>query len=119
MVISTGTVVLAPESTPSTVRVVNNFVLFPNNVVLLIAVRENDTPLIVSLNAELLKGLTVEEAAAPPIPSKDTNNLLSAIVAIYPPDSTTFANPWKFKVFGLTVVDYKSTYLFFSFSRFN
>ena len=39
-----------------------------------------------------------------PIPSKFTNNLLSAIVAKYPPGSVTFAKPWKFKVFGFTEV---------------
>ena len=37
--ISTGMVTLAPESTPSRVRVVNNLELVPNNVVLLIAVK--------------------------------------------------------------------------------
>ena len=104
LVISTGIVTLAPESTPSIVKVVNNFVFVPNNVVLLIAVRLNDVPLIVSLKAELLKGLDVVKAAAPPTPSNATNNLLSAIVAKYPPCSVIFAKPWKFNVFGFTDV---------------
>tara|TARA_Y100000385_G_scaffold65162_1_gene64481 strand:- start:1 stop:426 length:426 start_codon:yes stop_codon:yes gene_type:complete len=104
LVISTGIVTLAPESTPSSVSVVSNFVFDPNNVVLLIAVKLNEVPLIVSLNAELLNGLAVVEAAADPTPSNDTNSLLSAIVAKYPPGSVMFAKPWKFKVFGFTEV---------------
>ena len=58
--ISTGIVVLPPESLPSIVIVVNSFVLFPNNEVLLIPVNANEDPIIVSLNAELAKGLLVD-----------------------------------------------------------
>mgnify|MGYP006190888697 CR=1 FL=1 len=74
--ISTGIVTLAPESTPSSVIVVNNFVLFPNSVVLLIADKLNDVPLIVSLNADEVNGLTVVEAPPVPTPVKFVNNLL-------------------------------------------
>ena len=70
--ISTGITTLAPVSLPVTVKVVSNFVFDPNNVVLLIAVRLNDVPLIVSLKAEEVNGLAVVADAAAPT-SDDVN----------------------------------------------
>ena len=74
--ISTGIVVLAPESIPSIVIVVVNLVLDPNNEVLLIAVRLNDVPFIVSLKAESLNGLRADTLPFCPTPTNACNNLL-------------------------------------------
>ena len=53
LLISIGIVTLAPVSLPSTVRVVNSFVLLPNNEVLFKAVILIEFPDTVWLNADL------------------------------------------------------------------
>jgi len=60
LLISTGIVTLAPESTPSTVIEVINVLLVPNKVVELIAVRENDWPLTDCESEVLLNGRACE-----------------------------------------------------------
>ena len=103
-VILTGIVTLAPESTPSIVKVVSNTLFVPNNDVLLIAVKDKDCPLIVSLRADCVNGLAVLDFPLAPTPTACVNNLLSANVKKYPPGSFKFDKPEKFKVVGLTVV---------------
>jgi len=69
LVILTGIVTLPPESTPSIVKVVNNTLLLPNNDVLLIAVIDNECPLIVSLRADCVKGFALLDFPFAPTPS--------------------------------------------------
>ena len=51
----------------------------------------NDVPLIVSLKAESLKGLRADTLPFCPTPTNACNNLLSAIVSIYPDGSLRLA----------------------------
>ena len=72
--------------------------------VLLIPVNANEDPTIVSLNAELAKGLLVDVCPFAPTPTNSDNNLLSPIVAIYPLGSFILAIPPKLSVVGLTLI---------------
>ena len=97
LLISTGIVTLAPVSLPSTVSVVNNFWLFPNNEVLFNAAKDIVLPpAIVWLNADLAVKL-----AADVCPPKLDNNLLSAIVYKYPPGSDCALTSLKLSVEGV------------------
>ena len=97
LLISIGIVTLAPVSLPSTVRVVNNFVLLPNNEVLFKAVILIEFPDTVWLNADLALVIT---CVSPP---KLDNNLLSATVNKYPLGSACEATSLKLSVAGVIV----------------
>ena len=102
LLISTGIVTLAPVSLPSTVNVVNNLELLPNNDVLLSAIKLIELPpAIVWLNADL----DVVGKSDANVPPKLDNNLLSAIVYKYPLGSDCALTSLKLSVEGFTSKD--------------
>ena len=86
-----GIVILAPLSLPTTVIVVDKVVnVEPNNVLTVVPVKVNEVP--ISDLDNTVPVVVFNEAAFPtvtsvvviPVPWKEDNNLISAIVATYP-----------------------------------
>ena len=93
----TGIVILAPLSSPITVKVVLNVVLLPNKVFTVVAVKLIWVP--ITVLETLVPNVVVELALVAasvliPTPLKVFNSLTSAIVAEYPLVSNPWLPPW-------------------------
>jgi len=83
----TGIVILAPESLPITVIVVDNWVAeVPNKVLTVVPVNVNEVPRtdLLNLVPVVVLASVAGVVAVTPTPLKSDNNLISEIVAVYP-----------------------------------
>ena len=85
--IVTGTVILAPESLPTTVIVVCNLFLVPNNVLTVVAVKLTEVP--ITVLETFVPNVVVEfsfsaSSVFTPTPVYEFSTLASAIIAVYP-----------------------------------
>ena len=83
--IVTGTVILAPESLPTTVIVVCNLFLVPNKVLTVVAVKFTDVP--ITVLDTLVPSVVVElsfsaSSVLIPTPVYELSTLASAIIAV-------------------------------------
>ena len=87
LIIFTGIVILAPESLPTTVIVVDNWVVeVPNKVLIVVPDNVNEVPRtdLLNLVPVVVLASVVEVVVVTPTPLKSDNNLMSDIVAVYP-----------------------------------
>jgi len=96
LIMFTGIVILAPESLPITVIVVDNWdVVVPNKVFTVVPVKVNEVPRTDLLNLVPIVVLASVAGVADviPAPLNAESNLISAIVAVYPLDSKVEVAP--------------------------
>jgi len=96
LIIVTGIVILAPESLPTKVSVVCSWVLLPNKVLTVVAVRLIEVPITVleTLVPAVVTELSLSASSVfTPTPEKLDTTLTSAIVAVYPAASKVEVAP--------------------------